>query len=339
MSGLDGQRLLHKIWSSRNPVALALWPISIIYCGAVELRRLAYRIDLLHSVRFEQPVIVVGNLTVGGSGKTPLTIWLANYLKEQGFSPGIVSRGYGRKTCATIRVHPDSDPSEAGDEPLLIARSTMMPVAVAHKRSDAVTMLLAQTECDIFISDDGLQHLSLNHDLSVAVVDDERGMGNSFCLPAGPLRESRSLLKRADLRISRGKRRSGSYAFEVAVTAACNVLNPQHARDLASFSNEQVVAVAGIRNPDRFFQTLSQYDISCKPRAFPDHHVYSNLDFADLDDPDISVLMTEKDAVKCEGFARPNWWAVGIRVQPEAGFVNDLSQRLACFEGKRGAAD
>ncbi len=315
---------------------MLLWPISIAYCAAVEVRRLAYRAGLLRSTRIDKPVIVIGNITVGGSGKTPLTIWLANHLQDLGYSPGIVSRGYGRDTDAALRAYPGSKPHEVGDEPVLLSRSTDAPVAVARNRAEALGLLEAETDCDIFVSDDGLQHLALEHDLSIAMLDDARGMGNSFCLPAGPLRERKALLERVDFLVSRDSRCGNAYAIRAMPTDARNLCETHHTRNLESFCRDPVVAIAGIRNPQRFFSTLQQLGIDCDTHEFPDHHVFCERDFSVFDHPGVSVLMTEKDAVKCEAFARPNWWAVGMRVDPDPEFVAALSARVAQLAPLRG---
>ncbi len=327
MNGTNTQLLLQKIWNSRNPIALVLWPISVLYCGAVEIRRLAYKCGIFRSVNFDYPVLVVGNVTVGGSGKTPLTIWLVKYLKNNGFNPGIVSRGYGRDTTQTLRAYPDSDPKQVGDEPVLIARHTQQPVAVAQKRADAVNKLLAETDCNIFISDDGLQHLALKHDISIAVVDFD-GMQNSMYLPAGPLRERKSILNHVDFILTNESTQNLSYHTTLKVSQVCNIKNRSDCRKLESFSGCQVHAIAGIRNPQRFFSLLNQHGIKCQTSEFPDHHEFRESDFENIDNPQTKILMTEKDAVKCETFARSNWWAVAIDVEPDNNFKNKLLNKI-----------
>lgn len=272
---------------------------------------------------------MVGNITVGGTGKTPLAIWLANYLKTGGYRPGIISRGYGRNTAQTLSVTIRSNPDDVGDEPLLMARRTNLPVAVAAKRSDAVDMLLNETDCDIFISDDGLQHLALKSDLSIALVNSDELFGNAFCLPAGPLREPKHRFEKADMKVCSGSKYEGMYHVEMVMPRARNLCDGTQTRTLESFRDETVNAVAGIRNPQRFFDRLRGQEIEVREHPFQDHHRYAESDFIEFDSSEVALLMTEKDAVKCSAFARPNWWAVELDVVPEKKFTEDLELHLS----------
>ena len=306
-----------------------LWPFSMLYCGAVEARRCLYQLGILKRSEFQQPVLVVGNITVGGTGKTPLTIWLANYLKASGYQPGIISRGYGRNTTQALSVQTHSAPDNVGDEPLLMARRTNLPVAVAAKRSDAVNMLLNGTDCNIFISDDGLQHLALKSDLSIALVNGDELFGNAFCLPAGPLREPKHRFEEADMKVCSGSKYEGMYHVEMVMRHARNLCDGTQTRSLESFRDEPVNAVAGIRNPQRFFNRLRDQKIEVCEHPFQDHYRFTASDFIEFDSSEVALLMTEKDAVKCSAFARPNWWAVELDVVPEKKFTEDLKLHLS----------
>lgn len=287
---------------------------------------------MLPVTEYPYPVLVVGNVTVGGTGKTPMAIWLAKFLAGAGLVPGVVSRGYGRSSEKTCLVHPDSDPRDVGDEPLVIARRTLAPVAVARRRVDAIDLLLAETSCNAFVSDDGLQHLALGHDISIAMVDSADGMGNSMCLPAGPLRERKGALERAHFRLSYESSEASVYRVAPALSVATSVKERTRQRGLAAFRDTPVNAVAGIRNPQRFFKALGDAGLEHADYPFKDHHQFVQSDFDDFDDPDVPLLMTEKDAVKCERFARPNWWSASLDVEPDGEFVDALRKRLdACL--------
>lgn len=321
---------LQLIWKDRNPIAWLLWPLSLVYCCVVELRRFLYSIGLFAITRFDQPFIVIGNLTVGGTGKTPLTVWLVNFLKENGYSPAVVSRGYGRiNTDVTMLVSPASDPIEVGDEPVLISRRTQSPVAVSKYRIDAVRLLNQHTNCDIVVSDDGLQHLSIEPSLTIALIDGEERFGNSFCLPAGPLREGTSRLKSVDFKLVRGIGTEGEYSMNYRIDRVVNVCDPRRSRSIESLVDEQVVAVAGIRNSHRFFDLLEECGVRSRNIPFPDHHRFTIEDFHTLNDSETTVVMTEKDAVKCEYFAGANWWYVAIDANPEPQFVTALKDSLS----------
>ena len=319
-----------SVWKNRNPIALLLWPISLVYCAIASLRRLVYARGLVPVAQFSQPIIAVGNLTVGGTGKTPFTIWLANYLSEHGFNPGVVSRGYGRQDMSkSLMVNANSDPMEVGDEPLVIAKRTRVPVAVARNRSDAVRLLLEKTDCDIFICDDALQHYSLAADLSIALIDAKSRFGNGYCLPAGPLREPRSRLNSVALKLVKGKGRGAEHSMRYQIAQVINVKDNKKKQTAEFLHGRKITAVAGVANPDNFFDMLQDLDIEFTGISFPDHHKFTDKDFISIDKSDVTLVMTEKDAVKCQKFARDNWWYVAIDTTVSEQFVAILSDKIS----------
>ena len=320
-----------QVWKDRNPTALGFWPLSLLYSTLVEIRRFGYSCGLFAVEHFQFPIIVIGNLTVGGTGKTPLTIWAVEHLKNAGYSPGVISRGYGRRVAETHLVGEDSTPDIAGDEPLVIWRRTNVPVAVARQRSDAIRLLIKEKDCNIFISDDGLQHLSIESDLKIMLIDGDERFGNGFCLPAGPLRESSRHANRVDLKLVNGTAQTDEYSMACKLTEAVNLLNNAKTRTLESFAGETVSAVAGIRNPKRFFKLLAERNIQSKNHSFPDHHDFTREDLSAILSTDDIVLMTEKDAVKCVQFASPNWWCVKLEAIPETAFQNAFSDRVSAI--------
>ncbi|MDP1707646.1 MAG: tetraacyldisaccharide 4'-kinase [Gammaproteobacteria bacterium] len=317
---------LDYYWYSNNPVAVLLLPLSWLYALVVMLRRSLYRAGVLRTIKVGVPVIVVGNITVGGTGKTPLVIWLAEYLRAHGRKPGIVSRGYGGKaTHYPLTVHADTDTELAGDEAVLLARRSACPVVVAPYRLDAARQLAAS--CDVLIADDGLQHYALARDIEIAVVDGMRRFGNNHCLPAGPLRERPARWETVDLRICNGGRaRAGEHAMVLQPGDACSLTDKERRRTIASFAAETVHAVAAIGNPVRFFEQLRLSGLRVIEHAFPDHHRYTAQDF-NFDDGR-NVLMTEKDAVKCGQVAKPHYWYVPVTAELDPAFGARLSEFL-----------
>lgn len=301
------ERWVNSIWYGRSFVAVLLRPLSWLYALVVGARRQAYRLGLLSVTKMPTPVVVVGNLTVGGTGKTPFVVWLVTQLAAAGRRPGVISRGYGRRSAAPRLVDADSGAAEAGDEPLLIRRRTGRPVAVGRERVVACRLLETQS-VDVIVADDGLQHLALARDCELVLIDGARGFGNGQLLPAGPLREGSGRLREVDAVImvdGSGERSlAGRPVFHMRLLAEHIVplAGPQDAKlALASLSGERVHAVAGIGHPERFFRTLAAAGLDVIPHAFPDHHNYSAADLA-FDD-ELPILMTEKDAVKCTAFA------------------------------------
>ncbi len=288
------------------------------------MRRMSFRLLFFRIYRSSVPVIVVGNITVGGSGKTPVVVWLVKVLKEQGYKPGIVSRGYGGNAESwPQQVRPDSDPRVVGDEAVLLARRCYCPMAVDPNRPAAVKALLQHTDVNIIISDDGLQHYALARDIEIAVIDGQRRFGNGLFLPAGPLRESPSRLQTVDFRINNGGKPEPYEApMSLQVDEIINVHNPAIIKTLQDFKGETVHAVAGIGNPGRFFDQLIRLGISLKKHPFSDHHVFTQDDV--LFDDELPVLMTQKDAVKCERFGNKNLWYVAVSAVMQAELKKEL---------------
>lgn len=319
---------LESLWWDRNGFALALLPLSWLFCLLVWLRRLLYRLKIFKTHRLSVPVVVVGNITVGGSGKTPLVIWLAEHFKELGLKPGIISRGYGGSAeYWPQQVLPGSDPAAVGDEPVLIAQRTRCPVSVGPDRVAAALAIQRYLDCDVIISDDGLQHYALGRDIEIVVIDGERGFGNEYCLPAGPLRENASRLKSVDMVVSNGTTGPGRFIMQLGNIKVVNLLDSKQTRKLADFKTEQTIyAVAGIGNSERFFKQLENAGIRIERLGFPDHHKYTEDDLQIAGDA--PILMTEKDAVKCRRFAKPNHWYVQVDAQLHDTFAVRINKLM-----------
>lgn len=322
---------LEAIWYRRgHPLSLLLFPLSWLFCALVWVRRLAYRRGWLASHRLPTPVIVVGNLTVGGTGKTPFVIWLSEFLRRRGYRPGIITRGYGGSASQwPRRVGPEADPFAVGDEAVLLARRSGCPVAAGPDRVAAAQMLIADDGCDIIVTDDGLQHYRLQRDLEVLVVDGERCFGNGRCLPAGPLREAPSRRRDVDLTVYNGGDCADGWQMKLVPGRLVNLRDPDVTRDLAELRRQRVTAVAGVGNPGRFFSLLRGYGLHLDERPYGDHYRFSAEDVASW--PPGPVIMTEKDAVKCEGFARADHWSLPVDVVMDTGFDELLSSRLTSF--------
>ena len=318
---------IEAYWASTNVLAILLLPISWVFCLLVWARRRAYQWGLIAVQRLPVPVIVVGNITVGGTGKTPLVIRLVEQLRQSGYRPGVVSRGYGGQSETWPQdVFPDSDPMMTGDEPVLIARRTGCPVCVGPDRPEAAKRLVEKSACDVIISDDGMQHYALYRDLEIAVLDGKRRLGNGFCLPAGPLRECRGRLKEAGLVVINGEHSHGETSMTLVPGNLVNMADPEKTQSLDSFSGESVHALAGIGNPSRFFDTLRTAGLHPIEHAFPDHHRFS-ADELSFDDQ-LPVIMTEKDAVKCFSFARPQYWYLMVYAETDPLIIDRINRVL-----------
>ncbi len=329
---------LSERWYAAPSATALLAPLAQVYGAALRLRRLAYARGWLAVHRAARPVIVVGNLTVGGTGKTPLTLYLAETLRAQGLRPGILSRGYGSRGGGVREVHPGADWREVGDEPLLLARRSGCPTVVAAARA-AGARWLTERGVQVILCDDGLQHLALARQAEIVVIDGTRGFGNGRLLPQGPLREPLTRLARAPLLVVNGPAQHPSLAalaaagrlmrMDLIAEEARGVSGSGAARPLGSFRGSAVHAVAGIGNPARFFAQLRALGLTLIEHPFPDHHAFSraDLDFGDAR----AVLMTEKDAVKCTAFADARLWYVPV----SARFSGPDRRRL--LDGLRGA--
>ncbi len=327
---------VHAFWSRKGIFNYLLLPLSLLFAAAVSLRRTLYRTGFLNSGHPGVPLIVAGNITVGGSGKTPFVIWLVQWLESQGRTPGVVSRGYGRSDRAVRCVDADSTPAEVGDEPLLIHVKTGVPVAVGADRLAAARQLRSQyPEVDVIVSDDGLQHYRMRRDLELVLADARNLFGNGWLLPAGPLREPVARLKDADaLILSRRDETASSIkssvpVFSVKHVAAGfrNLADGSRTEFLPVSAGKEILAVTGIARPDNFFALLKSMQVSHIPRAFPDHYPFTARDFPG----DATVVMTEKDAVKCQSFAGPDWWVLELKAIPVAGFEEWLAEELAAL--------
>lgn len=310
---------LDELWYADSFASLLLAPLGWLFCALAILRRKAYRLGLLTVERMPVPVIVVGNITVGGTGKTPLVAWLARFLRQAGYTPGIVSRGYGgRSGNRTQPVGSDSDPAVVGDEAVLLARRSGCRVVVGTDRVAAARALLEQGHCDVIISDDGLQHYRLGRDVEIAVIDGTRRLGNRRCLPAGPLREPVRRLRHVDIVVVNGAQEEGAYSMRLIGPDAVNLVDEGLSRSLEEFRGAEVHAVAGIGHPVRFFSQLRENGLRAIEHPFPDHYPYQPEDLAFTDGS--PLLMTEKDAVKCRGFAQPHFWYVPVEARLDKGF-------------------
>lgn len=328
---------LDRAWYEGERAPLWSWLLMPVFRVVVLLRRFLYRIGILSSHRLPVPVVVIGNITVGGTGKTPLAIALIDALRGRDIQCGIISRGYGGKTQRTpVPVQPESDVGQSGDEALMMAKRTRAPVCVHPRRVLAGEYLLSKADVDVILCDDGLQHYALARDIEIAVIDGERGLGNGRMLPAGPLREPVRRLRGVDHIVVNGDAeamanrigasfRSNMTGMRLVPSALVNLATGER-RSPDALVTERCAAIAGIGNPQRFFRALGELGYSAECRAFPDHHPFSEGDLAFSEKR--PVLMTEKDAVKCRAFARPDWWylEVGAALEPE--FVERLGDEL-----------
>lgn len=318
---------LSDSWYRLHPVRWLLLPLSLLYRLIAAVRRSAYQRNWLTRHKMRVPVIVVGNISVGGTGKTPFVLWLCRQLIQAGFKPGIISRGYGGKARHyPLDVSIETATTEAGDEPVLIARRSGCPVVVDPDRSRAAVHLLSQQDCDVIISDDGLQHYALDRDIEICLVDSQRRFGNKLCLPAGPLREPVSRLQSVDFVVYNGEITNPRYQMQLVAGQWINLADYEKQLPLTAFHQQEVHAVAGIGHPQRFFDLLCQHDIIVHPHAFDDHHDFTA---ADLDFPDdFPVLMTEKDAVKCQPFAQPHHWYLPVTARIDDSLAQAIVNKL-----------
>ena len=323
---------LEHYWYESNAfailVAYLLLPLSGLYCLITIVRRKLYQLNIKKSFAAQVPVVVVGNIVVGGSGKTPLLISLCEYVSSKGFKPGVVSRGYGGSVTGLKQVVSDDMAEQVGDEPLMIFQRTNVPVVVGADRVSAINYLLTNNQCDIVFSDDGLQHYRMRRDFEIAVIDAVRKFGNGFCLPAGPLREPVSRLKEVDLVVYNGSNTNNSdeYSYRLQIMGL-KQLNGENNRPLSSFAKKlDIHAVAGIGHPARFFNQLTKSGLNIIEHAFQDHHKYQQGDFSGWHTD--CIIMTEKDAVKCRHLSLPDAWIVIVNAEMSATLEAQLDSRL-----------
>lgn len=316
--------MIARIWSGESPLWRLLLPLSWLYGLVSACIRLSYKLGWKKAWRAPVPVVVVGNLTAGGNGKTPVVVWLVEQLQQRGIRVGVVSRGYGGKADRyPLLLDNATSTAQAGDEPVLIHQRTGAPVAVAPLRSEAVKALLAAHDLQIIVTDDGLQHYKLARDREIVVIDGVRRFGNGWWLPAGPMRERASRLQSVDaVIVNGGVARPGEIPMQLRPGMAVNLLTGE-CRDVATLDN--VVAMAGIGHPPRFFATLENCGVHpVKTVALADHQALSQSAVAVLASSEQTLLMTEKDAVKCREFAAANWWYLPV----DAIMTDERAQRL-----------
>ena len=321
-----------KQWAGYTLWHILLMPLSWLFAVLSFLRRYLYKIHWLKSYRVAVPVIVVGNINVGGTGKTPLVIWLAEQLTLAGYKPGIISRGYGGSAKQVAQVLSSSDPAIVGDEAVLIATRTACPVFVSANRVAAAQNLLASfPECNVIISDDGMQHYRMQRDVEIVVYAAVKGFGNGALLPAGPLRESISRLKTVDAIVCNGKSDQSnvfeSIEMQLESGPFYNLLAVDQKVDAQAFSEKKVVAIAGIGNPARFFESLKRLGVQFESRAYADHYPFQAEDFGGID-ADI-IVMTEKDAVKCRAFAQSNYWVLPVNAVIKNGLMPAILSNIS----------
>ena len=318
------RKLLVRSWYAPTWATALLMPVSFLYRLFIAARHLLYRSGVLTVRDFDVPIVVVGNLTVGGTGKTPLLIHLAKQLVAHGYKPGIVSRGYGAKGSYPVRVTPNTEVLRSGDEPLLIARSINVPVVVDPDRVNAVSEVLKTGSIDIVLSDDGLQHTRLGRQLEIVVIDGKRGLGNGLLLPAGPLRESPKRLDTVNVVVRHGgKPNPGESSMATSLGTVVNI-NDGRELSLDAFKQKKCVVITAIADPDRFYQQLSDEGLQFERIEFLDHHYFSLEDLQNYQNS--TVLMTEKDAVKCQTLAGQDWWQVSQEVRIDGGVVESVLQ-------------
>lgn len=321
---------LPRYWyrQSLHPVTILLLPFSWLFGWCAALRRKLYRTGVLASHRFPVPVLVVGNITVGGTGKTPFVIWLANFLRANGYRPGIVSRGAGGQKHVTpylVRTH--DVPATVGDEALLLVNRTNCPVVIGLNRAEAVRELLKQSHSNLVISDDGMQHYRMARDIEIALIDAERRLGNQQFLPAGPLREPPSRLNDVDMVVVKDGNQEDQWTVSMVPLQFIAVNNHEIKLNLQAFADKKVHAVAGIAYPEKFFSMLKELGMEVIPHVFPDHYVYNAQDL--LFEDDLPIIMTEKDAVKCRRFVGQHRWYVEVELETSQAFQQKLLKLLS----------
>ena len=303
-----------------------LLPFYAIFFILSFIRLWLYKFRILKINDSSLPVIVVGNITLGGTGKTPIVISIVNYLESQNKKVGVVSRGYGGKYSQdSLEVSVTSDPVQCGDEPLLIKQQTEVPVVVAKKRTKAIEFLIKKYSLDVIVSDDGLQHYSMGRDIEIAVIDGHSRLGNGFFLPAGPLREAKSRLKSVDFIINNGSHFEGEVSSEIEPHEYINLVTNE-VKGLEYFKGKKCYAVAGISKPDNFFSILQKNGVKLIPKPFPDHYAFSEKDLALNENH--PIIMTSKDCVKCVLFATEQMWYLSVSAKINSNFYQQLESKF-----------
>lgn len=325
------QHFFDSIWYHKHPAAIVLLPLSALFYLLSSLRR--YWLQKCQPEPLTIPVIVVGNISVGGTGKTPLLIALVQFLQAQGRKPAVISRGYGGKAQYPYLLNADSQAAQSGDEPLLIYRRCHCPVVVSPDRLQAARYVIEHCDADVILSDDGLQHYALPRDIEIAVIDGQRGLGNRFCLPAGPLRETASRLQNVDFVVVNGDTGAAFASAQYAMQIAAEPLLPLNTSvsTVAPAPGETVHAVAGIGHPQRFYRSLQQSGYTVQEHSFADHHPFVAQDVMFTDNK--PVVMTEKDAVKCMNFSGlTQHWYLPVAAQLPQPLLDKLLQQLQSLE-------
>lgn len=330
--------LIEKVWFKRTLgyrlISLIFVPFMLLFWILSTIRKLTYQWNIKNSIAVEAPVIIVGNISVGGNGKTPLVVTIVEWLIEAGYKPGVLSRGYGGKTIYPASVDDNSQAAQVGDEPMLMKHRLSCPIVVDPIRPRGAKFLVEQHQCNVIVCDDGLQHYRLKRDIEIAVVDGVRLYGNGCLLPMGPLRETRGRLGSVDFVVFNGKpnnqrllQSKNHFFMDLVPTDLVNLADSNLKKPLTAITND-VVALAAIGYPQRFFDLLSVKGIKLKKTlSFVDHHQFSEQDI-----PQGTILMTEKDAVKCRQFAQPDWWFLPVDAQLSEQFKLQLFEKLAKFK-------
>ncbi|MCL1136992.1 tetraacyldisaccharide 4'-kinase [Shewanella pneumatophori] len=322
------QSWVNKLWYQGHPLRFVLWPLSLLFTLITSVRRQLFKLGVKQATKLPVPVIIVGNITVGGSGKTPMVIYLIELLRKQGYHPGVISRGYGVEIDGVRAVIAGDSATDVGDEPAMIVARTQVPMVVGAKRVAAAEKLLADFDVDIIISDDGLQHYQLARDIELVILDGERRLGNGMLLPAGPLREGAWRLNHVDHVIVNGGAATANEQAMALAPASWQPVSVNHDGKGAPTINDSLVAIAGIGNPQRFFDSLHSqgYQVT-QSQAFDDHSTYSETVLDELATGRL-LVMTEKDAVKCRDFAKDNWWYLAVDAKLSSSFDKQLLAKI-----------
>ena len=326
--------ILNRQYYKKSSWIFILLPLSFIYYLIIFFRCWAYKIGIFNSIKMDVPVVIVGNITIGGTGKTPLVIWLLEKLLKIGMKPGLICGGYNSNANSPQEVFTDSEVSDVGDEALMVKfrfkkNNINIPIFVGKKKAQVGKALLnCYPDINIIISDDGLQHYKLKRDFEIAVVDEVRKFGNEFLIPTGPLREPVNRLTKVDAVIVNSRTlKTWEYGYGMTYfgETLVNCLRNNHISDLDVLEKE-IVAITGIGNPERFFEQLSTSGLEFKEVIFNDHHFFTESDFKDYDGMDI--IMTEKDAVKCKSFAKENFWYLPVYADVEEKLFERMIKKL-----------